>query len=91
MAKAKSYAKKTGKKMVKRKKKWSPIVEKNFLSIILQSEPLESPRSLLYLLRKEIKSALSDLETLICELESLNLHDVSPSEQDINAMKKSLN
>jgi len=59
--------------------------------IINQSEPLESQRSLLYLLRKEIKSALSDLETLICELESLNLHDVSPSEQDINAMKKSLN
>ena len=58
---------------------------------INQSEPLESPRSLLYLLRREIKSALSDLETLICELESLNQTGVNPSEQDISAMKRSLN
>jgi hypothetical protein len=91
MAKAKSYAKKTGKKMVKRKKRWSITVEKDFLSIILQSEHPVSPRSLLYLLRKEIKCALFDLETQICELENQNLHGVNPSEQDISAMRRSLN
>jgi hypothetical protein len=56
-----------------------------------QKEHPENPRNLLCLLRREIKSVLLDLEIQIYELESQNPPGVNPSEQDINAMKKSLN
>ena len=59
--------------------------------IINQSVRQVSLRSLLYLLRRAIKCALYASEILICEYESPNLRGVNPSEQDINAMKRSLN
>jgi hypothetical protein len=50
-----------------------------------------SPKNLLSLLKKEIKYDLYDTETLTCAYVSQNLPGVNPSEQDINAMRKSLN
>jgi len=91
-AAAKAYAKKTGKKMVKRKKKWvSLIAMSDFQDITNLSELLESLKSLPYLPRRVTRYALLDSEILICEYENPNPHGVNPSEQDISAMKRSLN
>jgi hypothetical protein len=74
------------------KKKWAlPTEVKDLVVTINQNEQQENLRSLLYLLRREIKSALFVLETLICELENPNPPGVNPSERDISAMKRSLN
>ena len=93
MAKAKSYAKKTGKKMsYKRKKKWASIIVASVLVVIINpsGHPV-SPRSLLSLLKKETRYVLYAMETQTCAYESQNPPGVNPSEQDINAMRKSLN
>ena len=52
---------------------------------------LVSPRNLQYLLKKVIKYALSGTVILICRSKRTFPPGVNPSEQDINAMRKSLN
>ena len=91
-AAAKAYAKKTGKKMVKRKKKWALTIVASVLVVITSpnGHPV-SPKSLLSLLKMVTKYASFDSEILICRSRRTSPPDVNPSEQDINAMRKSLN
>ena len=81
----------TMRKGMKKKKKWLPIVVKNLVVIINQKGHPVSPKNSLSLPKKETKFGSYVTEILTCAFASQSLPNVNPSEQDINAMRKSLN